>query len=549
MKLLLILSQAAVTVSWWKALLMFPPFMGWGWIIATKIDKDARFFHLNVHMWNGVNLAAGVAALACMLFIPIFWAGWFVGMAILISPMLIYLKVRNENVPEGQQFYLSGATLADRFESRRAKRASRDALIHFTNSEDKSLPAPLKDEPHYPIHMLIEDLLTPAILSRAARLDMTITPKGCSTTQLVDGMRYKRDPIAAEDALKVFDYIKEIAGLNVEERRKRQRGICKITVEMDKIELSITSAGSSAGHTLRIDFDLESQISKPVDHLGLLPSQLEELRASEEIHERHGVILIGAPRGQGLTTTVYAMLSRHDAYIANIKTLERDIHLRLDGPDQVLFDPTNPDIDYATNLQSILRRDPDIVLTDDIQDNDSAILIAESGKEGPLIYVPQVQSTIIDQIRIWVKMIGDVKLATKSLRIVMNQRLLRTLCPNCRQPYTPTPEQLKKLNLPAKKVTELFKAGGKIEIKGKIEDCPICRGTGFLGQTAAFEVFSITPEIRKILGTGDLKTAMAHARRNKMIYLQEAALSKVISGLTSIEEIIRVTTPAKEAKK
>jgi len=121
--------------------------------------------------------------------------------------------------------------------------------------------------------------------------------------------------------------------------------------------------------------------------------------------------------------------------------------------------------------------------------------------------------------------------------------LLRSLCPNCRQAYQPTPEQLRKLNLPAKKVSQLYRASGKVQVKNKIEDCQICRGTGYLGQTAAFEVFVVDDEARKMLATGDLKAALAHARRNNMFYLQEAALSKVISGETTLEEVVRVTTP------
>lgn len=551
MNLSTLLAQAATSaplISWWKMLLIYLPFIPWGWLVAAKIDKDARFFHLNPVMWNSVNLAAGVGALAAMLFIPIFWAGWPVGVFILGTPLFVYLKVRNENVPESQQFHLTGSSIAERLESRRVKKASRDALVHFSNADGKDLPAPMKDEPHYPTHMMVEDILTPAIEGRASRVDLVVTPKGTAVGQMIDGVRHKRDPLSAEDGLKVFDYVKEIAGLDVEERRKLQRGKCTVATPNGKTKLTVTTSGSSAGHTMRIDFDLESQINKPIDGLGLLPSQLEVVRATEELHDRHGIILIGAPRGHGLTTTCYAMLSRHDAYISNIKTLEREIQLRLDGPDQIQFDPSNPDVDYATNLQSILRRDPDVVLTDDLQDAESAQMVAESGLEGPLIYVPQLQPTIVDQIRIWVKLVGDVKLATKGLRLVMNQRLLRTLCPNCRQSYKPTPEQLKKLNLPANKVTELYKAGGKIEIKGKVENCPICHGTGYMGQTGAFEILNVDPEVRKILGTGDLKAALAHARRDKMIYLQEAALTKVINGETSIEEVIRVTAPKKEER-
>jgi type II secretory ATPase GspE/PulE/Tfp pilus assembly ATPase PilB-like protein len=160
--------------------------------------------------------------------------------------------------------------------------------------------------------------------------------------------------------------------------------------------------------------------------------------------------------------------------------------------------------------------------------------------QGPMIYIQQPLPTIVDQIRDWVKRVGDVKQATRAMRAVTNQRLLRSLCPNCRQAYTPTPEQIKKLNLPAKKVSQLYRAGGKVQVKNKIEDCPVCSGTGYLGQTGAFEVFVVDEDARKLLASGDLKGALAHARRKNMIYLQEAAMAKVIAGETTLDEVVRV---------
>lgn len=545
------LAQASgvMALSWWKALLFFFPFIGWAWLIGNKLDKDARFHHLNVTAWNSAHLIAGLIAFGAMLFLPIFWAGWPVGVAILYAPIMVYWKIRNEAVPVNQQFYLTGATIAERFESRRVKKAARNALIQFKNSKGIELAVPMKDDPEYPVHMLSEDLLGPAIDDRATRLELNVTPKGCAIARTVDSVRFRSDPINTDDALKIIDYIKGIAGLDVEDRRRRQKGQCQLIGPDGKVELTLTTAGSSSGQSLRIDFDLQNQINKPFDLLGMLPAQLEVMRALEEGHERHGTFLVGAPHGQGLTTTCYALLSRHDAYIANIKTLEREILLRLDGPDQIQFDPSNPDIDYATNLLSILRRDPDVVLTAEAKESEVAQIIAESNLDGPLIYVPQVLGSIVDQIRTWVKLVGNVREATSGLRMVSNQRLLRKLCSNCRQAYQPTPDQLRKLNLPPNKVKELYKAGGKIEIKGKIENCQICKGSGYLGQIAAFEVLDVNVEIRKILSTGDMKSAMSHARRNKMIYLQEAALSRVISGETTVEEVIRVTTTSKNSKK
>jgi type II secretory ATPase GspE/PulE/Tfp pilus assembly ATPase PilB-like protein len=542
----LLLAQAvsAVLLAWWKMLLIVLPFVGWAWLVATKLDKDARYFHLNFHAWNGVHLACGFAALCAALLIPIFWIGWPVQILLLAAPILAYWKLRNAAVPEGSEFHLSGQSLSDRMTARRQARASQQALLQFANADNKPLDVPLKDDPLFAVHMVAEDLLGPAIAARAARVEVTVGPSGAVVNQSIDGIRYKREPIATEAAIRMIDYLKGIAGLDVNDRRRRQQGEFKLRGPNGATDVTMVVKGSSSGQVAQIDFDRSKRLHKPFDGLGLLNPQLQSLRAFEPSHERHGIILIGAPPGQGLTTSAYAFLGRHDAYTSNIKALEREIAVRLEGVDQVQWDPANPDVDYATNLQSILRRDPDVVLVSDVRDNETAKVASDPGMQGPLIYIQQPLPTIVDQIRDWVKRVGDVKQATRALRAATNQRLMRSLCPNCRQPYTPTPEQIKKLNLPAKKVTQLFRAGGKVQVKNKIEDCPICSGTGYLGQTAAFEVFIVDDEGRRLLAAGDLKAALAHARRNSMIYLQEAALAKVIAGETTLDEIVRVTTPS-----
>ena len=534
---------SAVLIGWWKVLLMVPPFIGWGWLVATKLDKDARYFHLNVNMWNGIHLGAAVAALAAMLFIPIFWVGWPVGMLLLLAPILVYWKVRDQSVPESQKFALSGEGFAAKMTARRQARAAKDALIQFTDRSGKQRKIPLKDEPMFGTHMLAEDLIGPAIDARASRIEMAIASSGAAISQTIDGLRYKREPISTEEASRLLDYLKEIAGLDVNDRRRRQQGDFKLQSPTGQVVATLVTAGSSAGQTMRVDFDRAKRVQNPFDALGLLAPQFEALKTLDQAHERHGIVLVGAPSGNGLTTTSYSFLARHDAYTCNVKSLEREIQVQLEGADQVLWDPNNPDLDFATQLQSILRRDPDIVMVGEAKDSDTAKVAIDPGMNGPLIYIQQPLPTIAEQVRDWVKKAGDVKEAVKSLRAVTNQRLLRSLCPNCRQGYQPTPEQLRKLNLPAKKVSQLFRASGKVQVKNKIEDCQICKGTGYLGQTAAFEVFMVDDEARKLLAAGDLKAALAHARRQNMFYLQEAALSKVISGETTLEEVVRVTTP------
>src|SRR5690606_25296809 len=348
-----VLAQAVsgYLLSWWKALLILPPFVAWAWLVSARLDKDARYYHLHYHLWNAIHLGAGVAALAAMLFVPIFWIGWPLGILILAGPVLLYWKVRNQQVPEGKQFHLSSLDLAAVMASRRQLKAAKAAVIQFTDASGNTRTPPAKDEPLFPVHMLAEDLIGPAIIARASRLELVVGTNGGSVSQTIDGVRDKRETVPTDVSLRLIEYLKETCGLDVRDRRRRQAGKCQVRGPAGHTEVDLITKGSSTGQVVTLDFDRASRLDKPFDALGLLPQQLEALRVFEQPHERHGVILIGAPPGHGLTTTAYSMLSRHDAYTTNVKSLEREIMVQLMGVDQIEWDSTNPDIDYATQLQ------------------------------------------------------------------------------------------------------------------------------------------------------------------------------------------------------
>lgn len=530
----------AFLISPYKPLLMFLTFLPWAWLVADRLDKDAAYFHFKRTQWNAVHLAAGVAALVAMLFIPIFWISWPVGIILLLGPILVYWRHRNANVPEAERFHLSAESLSARMERRRQSRADRNAVLQFTGPGGELREVPQSENPAYGMHMLVEDLLAPALDARAEIVEINVSKNGAQPMQVVDGIRYKREPMSAEAGMQAIDYIKRMAGLDVEDRRRRQSAKFGMRGPNGTSELNVTTAGSSSGVVLKLEFNRARRLNKPFDELGMLPSQAEALRFLLEPADRHGVVLIGAPTGQGLSTSCYAFLRRHDAYTSNIKSLEREVELRIDGVDHVQWDANAPEADYATALQSMLRRDPDVVMSSYVKDAETARVIAEQGLEGPLIYVPQRADSIVEQIREWTRVVGDVKKATRSLQAVINQRLLRRLCPNCRQGFQPTAEQVKKLGLPSGKVQQLHRASGKVQVKNKIENCPVCGGSGYIGQVGVYEVLTLDREARKLLAAGDLKAVLANARRNKMIYMQEAALSKVVSGDTTLEEVARV---------
>jgi type II secretory ATPase GspE/PulE/Tfp pilus assembly ATPase PilB-like protein len=536
----LLADSSAFLVSFYKPLLLFLTFLPWLWLVSSKLEKDARFLHLNWHLYNAIYMGAAVAALAAMLLVPIFWIGWPLGAMILFAPVYAYWQIRNREAPEAKRFTLTRATITERLAKSRKKRAAKAASLQFRDPQGTTHTAPPRSEPGFAVHMQAEDLILPALAARATRLELAVGGQSSAVAQTIDGVRYKLDPLPAESVLSVIDYLKKMGGLDVDDRRRRQAAVVRMTGPGGHMMLTLITAGSSRGQELRVIVDQAKQVHKPLDGLGLRPAQLEALRGFEQVEGRHGLVLFGAPPGHGLTTTGYSLVSRHDAYTSNIKTLEREILTELDGVDQVRWDPNNPDVDYATNLQSILRRDPDVVLISELIDGETARTAAEPGLQGPLIYVPQRAADVAEQIQQWAKVVGEVKQAMRGLRAVINQRLLRNVCPNCRQAFQPTGEQLKKLGLPKDKIGQLYRASGKIQVKNKIETCPVCGGTGHLGLTGVFQTMIVDDETRRLIMSGDLKAALAEARRKKMIFLQEAALRKVVDGETTIEEVARI---------
>lgn len=527
-------------------ILIVATFLPWAWLVSTVLDKDALYYHLNRRMWNLAHLIAGVVALAAMLAFPIFWIGWPVGMLLLAAPVLVYWYYRNQQVPEAERFRLSTEGVSRRLEQRRAATAARRAELTFIDAGGQTRPIPPKDDPAFLVHVGVEDLLQPAIDARANRVEIAPAGNGYQVAQTIDGVRYRREPVTPEQANRAIDFVKGVCGLDVENRRRRQRGTCLVRRGQESVELHVTTAGSSSGQEMRVEFDRTKRLDRPFDEIGLLPAQIEAIKRFEDREEMHGVVLLGAPAGHGLTTMGYAFIRRHDAFTTNVKILERETALLLDGVDHVEFDADNPDLDYATNLQSILRRDPDMVLISDIVEGNTAKIAAAPGMEGPLLYVLQRANSVQEQIVDWVRRVEDLNKAVRSLRAVVNGRLVRSLCPNCRQPYRPNPDQLKRLGIRPDQAQQFYKASGKVQIKSKIEACPVCQGTGYLGQTGIFEVMVLDGQARKMLAANDLPGAYTHCRSKGMIFMQEAGIRKVIDGVTTLEEVARVTAPPKK---
>ena len=533
-------------ISPWKPMLIMLVFLAWGWLVSTHLEKDARSARINPMMWNGIYISSAIVGLGAMLFGVNFYLAYPVGVAVLFAPILIYWKVRNNAVSEEFQFHLGVDTLRAALATRKRAKSDRQVSMQFKGKAG-SVEVPQKEDPQLDIYLTVDELLSDAILNRASRLEFQLTSKGCQSMYITDGIPTKQEPITAETGAKVLAFLKETAGADPTDVRRRQTGEFDVSTNEGDSHVNLTASGSSSSHSVRLEFDRSQRVMRTWESLGMLPKQRELLDQLKQENRRHGIVLIGGSTQSGITTTGYSILSQHDSYLSNIVTLEHEILATLEGITH--NNVTDNAGDYTSQLQTIIRRDPEVILFADLVEPRAAKIAVKPGKEGPLIFITMPATSMTELISKWASFVANPRQSFDALQAVVFQKLVRKLCENCRVAYKPS-EDLAKQGLPLSTVEQLYRKGGQVEQKNKLIICPICKGSGYLGQVGVFETMFLDSETRKHLIAGDLKAAIACARRNKcFIRLQEAAWQKVASGETSLEEFGRVNMKPSKKKK
>ncbi len=274
---------------------------------------------------------------------------------------------------------------------------------------------------------------------------------------------------------------------------------------------------------------------------------LEQVKTAKE-----GIVLVTGPKLSGVSSTFYSIIREHDAYTNSIYTFEKEVTSSLPSVTQEVFKLSDTaSTSYPKKLQQLFRMGPDVLGVAECADPDTAKVICAAAKEGGrVVYVIIQADSVLQALGRWLKLVGDRKTAMANLSGILNQRLLRKLCDECKQGYTPNQDILKKFNLPADKAKVLYRPGKVVyDKRGKESTCPECYGTGFVGRTGVFEMIMFSDELKNVvLKSKTLPDMGKQFRRAKMAYLQEQALRKVMGGITAINEMVRVLTPATKKK-
>jgi len=515
-------------------------------LLLTWVHRDAGAVGTRETFWTAIVLGTGAVAAIIWLVVPLFIIGMLFYLIVVAAVSIGYVMHRNARVTDFDRV-LTAEHIKSLFVNEAKKLDALKNLV-FITANNNEVPIPQPKTPEFFGYKTAYDIFTDATWRRASDIVFSPTPQNYNVTYYVDGAALKQPTIARDQMEYLIHFIKNLADLDANEKRKPQKGKFTICQDKEHTDWEVATAGSTAGEQVRLKQITQENILSLTD-ISLTPEQYEQLNKIHQV--KQGLFVVAGPRKTGVTTTFYALLRNHDPFIYSISTLEKQPSADLPNITQNVFTLSDTSTTtYAKKLQTVARMGPDVVGVADCSDGETAQIACAAAKNGKIVYVTLEAENVIRALGKWIKLVGDRNLAAETLSGLSNQRLLRKLCDECKQAYEPNKELLKKFNIPAEKAKVFYRAGKvQYDKRGKSVTCENCHGTGFVGRMGVFEIIIIDDDLRKaIRESKSLSEISTQFRRAKMLYLHEQALRKVVGGTTAINEMVRVFSTPKNQK-
>jgi type II secretory ATPase GspE/PulE/Tfp pilus assembly ATPase PilB-like protein len=525
-------------VSLWKLLLFSAALFGWTPLVCW-VFTDTQAVRTNAFAWTLIIAISGTIALLLWLIIPVFVIGLLFYLIVLGGVTMAYITHRNSRVADFEKI-LSADHLRGLFVNQHKKVEKLSHGISFITSNGNEVPLPEPKTAELEGFVVICDLVDDAVWNRADVVMLVPQKDEYAVVYEIDGVASKQDPKTRKEVDHFTFYAKQLAGLEVEEKRKPQIGRFKaILPDEERTEWEVKTSGSTAGEQIRLE-RVSAMTSRKIEDLGLNENQIESVRSLGEI--KSGLVLLTGIKKSGLTTSFYTLMSNHDPFLNNINTLERRISGELQNITQYTYTLSDTGTTtFSRRLQTLLRRGPDIVGVADCQDAQTAQLASAAANDGKVVYVVMAAGSVNEAMEKWLKLVGNKALVADTLTAVINQRLVRRLCSECRQSYQPNPALFKKFNISPEEAGVFYRPGEiEYDKHGKAVVCEHCQGTGFFGRIGLFETIRLDEKLKDAIRRAKSKQDIVSAfRRSGMLYMQEQAIKKVATGDTSINEVIQ----------
>jgi general secretion pathway protein E len=384
----------------------------------------------------------------------------------------------------------------------------------------------LDNEDDAPIIKLINAMLGEAIKEGASDIHIETFENQLIVRFRVDGVL--REILRPNRKLSsmLVSRIKVMAKLDIAEKRIPQDGRISLRIAGRAVDVRVSTMPSSHGERAVLRLLDKNNARLDLQDLGMTKGYRDEF--SKLIRKPHGIILVTGPTGSGKSTTLYAGLSEINSKDRNILTVEDPIEFDLQGIGQTQVN-SKVDMTFARGLRAILRQDPDVVMVGEIRDLETAQIAVQASLTGHLVLSTLHTNTAAGTITRLEDMGIESFLLSSSLLAVLSQRLIRTLCPDCKQPHQPNPQELQILGID--KPQTVYKPKG----------CLACNHTGYRGRTGIHELLLVDEATREIIHSGKGEQAIEKHIRKYTPSIREDGCRKVLMGVTSLEEVLRVT--------
>jgi general secretion pathway protein E len=386
----------------------------------------------------------------------------------------------------------------------------------------------LESQDDAPVIRLINALFAEAIRRGASDIHLEPLESQVRVRFRIDGiLREVLQPKRALGPL-LASRIKVMAQLDIAEKRLPQDGRISLRIAGRSVDVRVSSIPGAHGERVVLRL-LDKQSGRlTLEELGVQPSQLHTLETL--IHRPHGILLVTGPTGSGKTTTLYAALLQLNDKSRNLMTVEDPIEYYLEGVGQTQVN-TRVDMSFARGLRAILRQDPDIVMVGEIRDLETATIAVQASLTGHLVLSTLHTNSAVAALTRLRDMGLESFLLASSLIGVLSQRLIRVLCQECKEGYTPTDTERERLGVHDGSELLIYRPRG----------CAACGHLGYRGRTGIFEMIAIDDTLRTLIHDGSGEQAMTAHVRTRFPGLHSDGLRRVLAGDTSLEEVLRVT--------
>ena len=407
-----------------------------------------------------------------------------------------------------------------------ARRFTREREQLRGNAEDTIEEADVSDAP---IVQLVRSLIEQAVRQRASDIHIEALESKVRVRYRIDGALYEKMVYDSSLLPAISTRIKIMGGMDISEKRKPQDGRMSVMVDRREYDIRISSIPTVHGEKIVMRISSKLNLTRDIKELGLNLDEMSMLQ--HMLAKPYGILFVTGPTGSGKSTTLYTALSALNKEQVNIVTVEDPVEADLEGINQIQVN-NKVNLTFASALRSILRQDPDIIMIGEIRDKETASIAIQASITGHLVVSTMHTNNAVGTLNRIADMGIARYLVADAIIGVIAQRLVRKLCPHCRQKRPATDKEKRILRRSEAEQTEVYEPVG----------CKLCNNTGYFGRTGVFEIMEVSDDMRRLIAeNASTEEMIAAAKQGGMRTLRENGIRYVLDGTTSISEMLKAS--------